>query len=149
MRNAGSTVAIATCLSSMILYNLLVYFFSIKVSPFTILVSKSFSTQPPTSQKGNSNMTVDLSWYPPNSTWITNLTDVINGTGTHGFIFNGDEVRQYGGYNWCNMPHVREQEYVRVDKEFELVYVEVVSLALSLLCWTSSCSGYITFRLLE
>lgn len=69
-------------------------------------------------------------WYPPNSTWMTDLDDVINGTGVHGFIFNGSQLppgTPYGTYNWCNMPHVRASEYPRVSHEYELRYVEVVS----------------------
>jgi hypothetical protein len=73
-------------------------------------------------------MAVDLNWYPQNATWITNLTDIINGTGTFGFSFSPDEAAagKYGGYNWCDMPHVRTEEYVKPGKEFELIYVEVV-----------------------
>lgn len=70
-------------------------------------------------------------WHPPNSTWITHLDDVINGTGVHGFIFNGSQLPDgvpYGTYNWCNMPHVRTSEYPRVSSdEYQLEYVEVVS----------------------
>ncbi|KAF9632684.1 hypothetical protein BFW01_g3547 [Lasiodiplodia theobromae] len=69
-------------------------------------------------------------WHPPNSTWITHLDDVINGTGVHGFIFNGSQLPDgvpYGTYNWCNMPHVRTSEYPRVSSdEYQLEYVEVI-----------------------
>jgi hypothetical protein len=78
-------------------------------------------------------MTIDLGWYPPASTWINDLSQVLNGTGTNGFYFGGSELPsgvQYGTYNWCNMPHVRRSEYVVPRKEFELVYVEVVSIAM-------------------
>ena len=74
-------------------------------------------------------MTVNLSWYPPSSSWVTNLADVINGTGVYGFIFNSSTDpagTPYGTYNWCNMPHVRPQEYKRVSSEFKLEYVELV-----------------------
>jgi hypothetical protein len=54
----------------MILYNLLVYFFSTKVSPFAILSSKLHFSHPPNSQSGNSNMAVDLNWYAPSATRI-------------------------------------------------------------------------------
>jgi hypothetical membrane protein len=74
------------------------------------------------------NATVDLKWYAPKKSWINDLGEVLNGTGTHGFIFNSSEVPAgtlYGTYNWCNMPHVRAQEYSRVSEEYELMYVEV------------------------
>jgi hypothetical protein len=77
-------------------------------------------------------MAVDLNWYPPNTTWITNLADIINGTGTFGFGFSDQAGHGvYGGYNWCDMPHVRTEEYVRAGEDFELVYVEVVGFIFS------------------
>jgi len=50
--------------------------------------------------------------YPPASTNINNLTYVFNGSGAPG-IFNSSTTpnSQYGTYNWCNMPHVRQREY--------------------------------------
>ena len=72
---------------------------------------------------------VDLSWHAPKKTWVNNLDQVINGTGTHGFFYGGSTLPRgtpYGIYNWCNMPHVRAQEYPRASKEFQLEYVEVV-----------------------
>ncbi|KAL1640556.1 hypothetical protein SLS58_006751 [Diplodia intermedia] len=69
-------------------------------------------------------------WHPPNSTWITDLNEVINGTGVHGFVFNGSQLPDgvpYGTYNWCNMPHVRASEYPRIaSDEYQLEYVEVI-----------------------
>ncbi|GME66526.1 hypothetical protein GTA08_BOTSDO02250 [Neofusicoccum parvum] len=73
-------------------------------------------------------------WHPPNSTWITDLGAVINGTGVHGFVFNSSQLPAgvpYGTYNWCNMPHVRAEEYPRASEEYQLEYVEVVSRRLS------------------
>ncbi|KAI0020363.1 histidine acid phosphatase family protein [Xylariomycetidae sp. FL0641] len=71
---------------------------------------------------------VDLGWYPPRNTAINNLDTVLHGTGVYGFIFNSSDTPpdQYGTYNWCNMPHVRETEYVRPPAEYELKYVEVI-----------------------
>lgn len=72
---------------------------------------------------------VDLGWYAPKQTWINDLSQVINGTGTHGFIFNSSVLPRetpYGTYNWCNMPHVRASEYPKADKQYKLEYVEVV-----------------------
>ena len=72
---------------------------------------------------------IDLNWSPPNRTNVNDLSVVINGTGTNGFIFNSSFTPEdeYGRYNWCNMPHVRKEEYVLADEGFELQYVEVVS----------------------
>lgn len=73
---------------------------------------------------------VDLDWHAPAATRINNLTQVLNGEGVYGFIYNTSHTPddQYGTYNWCNMPHVRKQEYVQVSDGFELKYVEVVRL---------------------
>ncbi|KAF2199031.1 histidine acid phosphatase-like protein [Delitschia confertaspora ATCC 74209] len=72
---------------------------------------------------------VDLNWYPPSQTWINSLSSILNGTGTHGFVFNSSQLpagADYGTYNWCNMPHIRREEYPRVGKEYILQYVEVI-----------------------
>lgn len=71
---------------------------------------------------------IDLEWYPPKKTWINDLDQVLNGTGTNGFVFNSSQLPngvEYGTYNWCNMPHARKDEYVKAGDGFELVYVEV------------------------
>ena len=71
-------------------------------------------------------------WNAPNQTQINDLNLVIDGVGVNGFIFNSSYASPgndyYGGYNWCNMPHVDTQTYVRAPAEFTLEYVEVVSL---------------------
>jgi len=72
---------------------------------------------------------IDLAWYAPNATAVNDLGKVVNGTGVYGFIFNSSvtpATSGYGTYNWCNMPHVRPQEYVVPSREFKLEYVEVV-----------------------
>jgi len=33
---------------------------------------------------------------------------------------------EYGDYNYCNMPHVRANEYVKKGDDFELVFVEAI-----------------------
>jgi acid phosphatase len=50
--------------------------------------------------------------YPPTLSNLNNLTFVLNGSGVPG-IFNSSVTpeKEYGIYNWCNMPHVRTQEY--------------------------------------
>jgi hypothetical protein len=74
------------------------------------------------------NATIDLKWHAPRKSWINDLGQVINATGTNGFVFNSSQTpagTPYGTYNWCNMPHVRAQEYPEAHEEFELLYVEV------------------------
>lgn len=74
------------------------------------------------------NTTVDLQWHAPKDTWVNDLSQALNGTGTNGFVFNSSQLpvgTSYGTYNWCNMPHVRAQEYPKASDEFELIYVEV------------------------
>ena len=74
------------------------------------------------------NSTIDLGWHAPKKSWINDLGQVLNGTGTNGFVFNSPQLpagSPYGTYNWCNMPHVRAQEYPRVSGDYKLQYVEV------------------------
>jgi hypothetical protein len=72
---------------------------------------------------------VDLSWHAPNASQINNLTQVVTGSGIYGFIFNSSvtPAKEYGTYNWCNMPHVRATEYKKPSSEYKLKYVELVS----------------------
>ena len=74
------------------------------------------------------NISIDLGWYAPKKSWINDLGQVLNGTGTNGFGFGGSQLpagTPYATYNWCNMPHARSQEYPKASKEYELQYVEV------------------------
>ena len=77
---------------------------------------------------GTAASTVDLGWHAPSATEINNLTQVIDGSGVYGFIFNSSNTppHEYGTYNWCNMPHVRATEYKKPSSEYQLQYVEVV-----------------------
>jgi hypothetical protein len=116
------TLAVTMSILSVILYSFLFYQLSVRVSESALLSSatpQKFFTE-----------TIDNAWYPPNATWITDLSAVVNGTGVHGFIFDDSYPTNvaYGGYNWCNMPHVRQSEYVIPSSEYELEYVELVSL---------------------
>jgi len=73
----------------------------------------------------------ESTWYAPNSTWITDLSQVVNVTGVHGFIFNSSQLPAgvpYGTYDWCNMPHIRKDVYPEVNDRYKLEYVEVVSM---------------------
>lgn len=112
--------ALAMSVSSVMLYSFLVYQFSLPALVSALLSSSAPENSPSTS--------IDATWHPPNTTWINDLSDVINGTGVHGFIFNNSNPKNvaYGGYNWCNMPHVRQSEYVIPAPEYELEYVELV-----------------------
>lgn len=77
------------------------------------------------------DMNVSSLWYPPRDTEISNLDRVVNAEGVYGFIFNNSATPKsndyYGGYNYCNMPHVNKQAYTRAPDEYTLGYVEVVS----------------------
>ncbi|KIV80314.1 hypothetical protein PV11_07825 [Exophiala sideris] len=71
---------------------------------------------------------VDLTWHAPNQTNINNLSFVVNGTGSEG-VYNTSATpatTAYSTYNWCNMPHVRRQEYHAAPSGYNLVYVELV-----------------------
>jgi hypothetical protein len=49
---------------------------------------------------------VDLGWYAPKKSWVNDFDQVLNGTGTNGFVFNSSQLPtgvDYGTYNWCNM----------------------------------------------
>ena len=69
-------------------------------------------------------------WYAPRSTDLNNLTAALDASqqGVYGFIFNSSTTPagQYGTYNWCNMPHVRKQEYRVPDASKKLAYVELI-----------------------
>jgi hypothetical protein len=72
------------------------------------------------------NTTADLDWHAPAKSHINNLSSVINGTGTFGFIFNSSQG-PLDVHNYCNMPHVNPKSYPRVkDPSFKLEYVEVI-----------------------
>lgn len=74
------------------------------------------------------NASIDLGWHAPKKNWINDLGQILNGTGTNGLVFNGSQLpadTPYGTYNWCNMPHVRSQEYPRASEDYDLQYVEV------------------------
>ena len=54
----------------------------------------------------------DVVHYPPAATNINNISFVFNGTGAPGiFTSSNTPDSEYGVYNWCNMPHVRQREY--------------------------------------
>ncbi|KAK0186483.1 phosphoglycerate mutase-like protein [Armillaria mellea] len=71
---------------------------------------------------------VNVTHYAPRSTSINNLTYVLNGTTNAPGIYNTSATpdSEYGTYNWCNMPHVRDREYVTPSSKYTLEYVEVI-----------------------
>ncbi|KIW15986.1 hypothetical protein PV08_06037 [Exophiala spinifera] len=80
-------------------------------------------------QCSQQNGSVDLGWHAPNETHVNNLDFVVNGTGANGFIYNTSvtpATAGYSTYNWCNMPHVRQQEYVKAPEGYKLEYVELI-----------------------
>ncbi|KAH9868652.1 hypothetical protein J1614_007724 [Plenodomus biglobosus] len=94
---------------------------SIKLSAPLLLASLSSMSL------AQNSTAIDLNWHAPTKSWINDLEQVLNGTGTNGFVFSGSQLPsgvQYGTYNWCNMPHVRKEEYKKVSDDFELLYVE-------------------------
>lgn len=75
---------------------------------------------------------VDLSWHPSPIEDVNSLSSVEKNSSIYGFIFNSSSEPvgvPYGTYNWCNMPHVRSQEYKKAPVAYKLEYVEVVSMS--------------------
>ncbi len=87
-----------------------------------------FALVPAAAAPSTAAQSVDLGWHAPSQTSLNNLSAVLNSHGVYGFIYNSSDTpdAQYGTYNWCNMPHVRRQEYVRPPDGIDLVYVELV-----------------------
>ncbi|KAJ7597581.1 histidine phosphatase [Mycena floridula] len=65
--------------------------------------------------------------YPPLSSNINNLTFALNGLGSPG-IFNSSVTpsKEYGTYNWCNMPHVTSKFTKVPSADYTLEYVEII-----------------------
>ena len=81
------------------------------------------------SSKCISSRSPDTSWHAPNQTVINSLSSVTNNSGIYDYIFNSSITPSgvpYSTYNWCNMPHVRAQEYKIPDSDYQLQYVEVI-----------------------
>lgn len=74
-------------------------------------------------------------WHAPKRTQVNELDKVLTSEGVYGFIYDTSLTpdANYGTYNWCNMPHVRKEEYVKPSDEYHLTYVELVSRAMDLL----------------
>lgn len=95
-----------------------------------------------TSAFAQSDISIDLLWHAPLKTPVSNLSCALDdtnchtrGNGVYDFIFNSSFTTEaganYGTYNWCNMPHVRPNEYrplVSNDSGAipKLRYVEVI-----------------------
>lgn len=64
--------------------------------------------------------------YAPTETDLTNLDAALSEPAVG--YYNGSYVAasDYGTYNFCNMPHVRQLEYPAASRDFSLQYVEVL-----------------------
>lgn len=77
-----------------------------------------------------------IDWYPPLSSPLDNLSEVLEGDGIFGFIFDdtdsskANKSKPYLGWNWCNMPHVHADSYRVPSRKSQLRYVEVVRQSL-------------------
>ncbi|KAF8154514.1 histidine phosphatase [Crassisporium funariophilum] len=72
-------------------------------------------------------VSADVVHYPPTASKTNDLTFALGGSGAPG-IFSSSTTpdKDYGVYNWCNMPHVRNREYKVPSKDYTLEYVEVI-----------------------
>jgi acid phosphatase len=68
---------------------------------------------------------VSLAWYPPSNNSVNNLVNAINGTGADGLAFTSNPTTANTS-NWCNMPHINIETYVKPSQEYKLKYVEVI-----------------------
>ena len=100
---------------------------------FTLPLLSSFVNSAEAACNANSRP-VSLQWHRPSANAVNNLTAIINGTDVFGFQFEAltSSSVPYSTYNWCNMPHVRQQEYVVPPAGYKLEYVEVVSCSFKL-----------------
>lgn len=82
-----------------------------------------------TAQAASLADSIDAQWHAPAKYWDQSVEETVDASGTYNFIFNSSTDPAgvpYGGYNYCNMPHVRRQEYKVAPKEYQLEYVEVI-----------------------
>lgn len=70
-----------------------------------------------------SNMS--LSWHPPSKNSINDLGHALNGTEANGFVYTAGQAPTNTS-NWCNMPHVTTDNYVKASGDYKLEYVEVI-----------------------
>ncbi|KAH7127872.1 histidine phosphatase superfamily [Dactylonectria estremocensis] len=118
----GSQLALCVVVSAAALFALSQYYRMISAPQSSLLTVLSATT----AVLGAA--TVDLNWYPPSDSKINSLTSALESDGVYGFIFNSSKTanKEYGTYNWCNMPHARKREYVKASRDYELEYVEVI-----------------------
>lgn len=72
---------------------------------------------------------VDAQWHPPSSNfWDVDLDQTLKQPGSGSLAFDASAAAPAGGYNYCNMPHVRPAaaEYQRPKGAYKLEYVEVI-----------------------
>lgn len=115
------------------------HFFSYATTALiTLLVlSKMLSVLMPTAQVavlaasvGSLNASsIEKNYHAPGKSALNDLDSVLAGSGIHGFIFNTSQTPSnlpYSTYNWCNMPHIRKDEYILPPPEYELRFVELI-----------------------
>ena len=108
---------------------LLVVLFEMRPSSYLMALSVASVHTVASTCKPTSGVSVDITWHAPKSTAINNESSLTSGTGVYGFVFNSSVTPAgvaYDTYNWCNMPHVRRQEYGIASSGYKLEYVEVV-----------------------
>lgn len=112
-----------------------------RIAQFTLAPGPSLNSVLPSSDPAYSADTfssgdIGSQWHAPEKTDVNDLASAINGNGPMGQkvvprtgagASEQPEDWEYGEYNYCNMPHVRTNEYVQKDEhEWELIYVEVI-----------------------
>lgn len=71
----------------------------------------------------------DGQYHAPRRTAVNDLDKALDAGGVYGFVFNTSQTpadRPYQTYNWCNMPHVRRQEYSKPPAAYQLKYAELI-----------------------
>jgi 2-phosphoxylose phosphatase len=126
---ASSLPSIADCFTSFDAFTTQLYQNSMVIRLSDALLWGAAVTRVAAQSNCSTPTSVDLTWHAPNATDINNLAFVVNGTGIDGFIFNSSitpATTSYSTYNWCNMPHVRRQEYPTAASGYKLKYVELI-----------------------
>jgi hypothetical protein len=114
MRRILSARLLALCAVTLLIYTILKYAASSQSGQMSTMTSNG----------------IDIGWYPPSASWITDIDQVVNGEGTFDFRYGGHDPFISGQYSYCDMERVRPGSYIIPPKnEYELIYVEVVSMS--------------------
>jgi hypothetical protein len=106
-----------------------------KILQFTVPMLPLAASKLASSQAVLATQDASSGWHPPAGTDINDHARAMDGTGpmakkvvpwTGAGASEQPQGWQYGEYNYCNMAHVRAEEYVKKGEEFELVFVEVI-----------------------